>query len=189
LTNLFIIPCGNTYHEGKTAMSSSTLTAIVITILCFAVAIASLGLATVYIETDGLSVVSHGIHIVPQNEAAVIEKMELLAEENYRYWLNTPQTCVVKNTFFGTVITMKYTEPIGITWTEDLGIEGIPPTSIPVLVDRIIVVIPDNPNGDFRLIVYRPSPDPERYNQDRYILVMSREQANELLELIGKKAD
>ncbi|MCZ0861946.1 hypothetical protein [Methanocorpusculum vombati] len=168
-------------------MSRSTLTAIVITTLCFAIAIASLGLASLYIETDGLSIVSHGIHIVPQNEEDVIKKMEQLAEENYRYWLNTPRTGVVKNTFFGTVITMKYAEPIGITWTEDLGIEGIHPTSIPVLVDRIIAVIPDDPKGDFRLIVYRPSPDPERYNPDRYIFVMSCEQANELLNLIGKK--
>lgn len=63
-------------------MSRSTLTAIILTSLCFAIAIFSLSYACVLAEVDGLSVISHGMYIAPPNETALIEKMEQYAEED-----------------------------------------------------------------------------------------------------------
>ncbi|MDE2522900.1 MAG: hypothetical protein O0X93_07065 [Methanocorpusculum sp.] len=166
-------------------MLDKSMKIVILILIVVSVAFVSLWVASVYMDVDELSIVSHGIHVSPDNESALIEKMEQLAEESYRYWINTDRTGVNENKLFGTVITIKYREPIGITWIEDLGIAEISPRSIPVVVDKITAVIPDDPNGDFRLIVYRPSLDPERYNPDRYIFVISREQANELLKLAG----
>ena len=167
-------------------MSRSTLPAIILTVLCFAAALLGLSYACVFAEVDGLSVISHGIHILPENEAALIEKLEQIAEENYHYWMGTDQMGVIENKISGTVITMTYRQPINLTWTDNPGREGIPPRSIHAVVDTIIAVIPDDPKRDFRLIVHRPSPEPGQHNPDRYIFVMPHEMADELRELIGQ---
>ncbi|MDU9376985.1 hypothetical protein McpSp1_16290 [Methanocorpusculaceae archaeon Sp1] len=162
-------------------MSRSTVAMTVVTLICFSVAIIFLGLATLYTEPDGLSVVSHGLHILPENSAELKEKLEILAGENYQYWLATDYYDGVRGKLFGTVVTINYPTPIDITWTEytvDSDQENIP-----VTVNKIIAIIPDN-SDEYRLIVYRPAPETEHSNPSVYVFRMLPDQANELLKLI-----
>ncbi|MDV0443399.1 hypothetical protein [Methanorbis rubei] len=164
-------------------MSRSTVAMTVVTLICFSVAIIFLGLATLYAEPDGLSVVSHGLHILPENSAELKEKMEKLAGENYQYWLATDYYDDVRGKLFGTVVTINYPTPIDITWTEYQYTTDSDQETTPVTVNKIIAIIPDN-SDEYRLIVYRPSSETEHSNPSVYVFRMLPDQANELLELI-----
>ncbi len=126
MTTLFIISCGNTYHEGTTSMPRSTLTAIIVTILCFAAAIFGLSYACVFTELDGLSIISHGIHVISPNETALTEKMEQYAEENgFRNFVGSDGVNRADCKREGVVITMRYTAPVDLDrtgWIKNSGI-------------------------------------------------------------------
>ena len=93
-------------------MSRSTLTAIVVTMFCFAVAIFGLSYACVFTEVDGLSIISHGIYVISPNETALIEKMEQHAEEGgFRNFVGSDGVNIADCKREGVVITMRYTTP------------------------------------------------------------------------------
>ncbi len=129
-------------------------------------------------RTPGLLVVSHGEEIIPEKGTAVVAKMEQIAEENYRYSLGISSVNVVDCGKMGTVLTMRYDIPTQITWT-NIG---------NVTAEKIMITIPDNPDWKKRLsyfVVVYSEPISEEYNSDVYVLEMTIEQANELLELAG----
>jgi len=160
-------------------MSRSTLTLIIVTILCFAAAIFGLSYACVFTEVDGLSVISHGIYVIPKNETALIEKLEQYAEEDYRYFVACDGVNIADCKREGVVITMKYTTPQPLTWT-DIAVG----TQEQVFAERITVTIPDQPDSSreisYYVIVDKPGKQPGMIT-----LQMPRDQANELLELAG----
>lgn len=121
---------------------------IAITLVCFTVAIASLGLANMYTEVDGISIISHGMYIVPQNETALIEKMEQYAVEDYRYFVARDGTNVNRCKLEGTVITVRYDTPLSLTWMMRIDTMKFEEQ---VLIDTITVTLPDHPDSSKKL--------------------------------------
>ncbi|MDE2444065.1 MAG: hypothetical protein O0X49_06740 [Methanocorpusculum sp.] len=160
-------------------MSRSTLTAIVVTTFCFAVAIFGLSYGCVFTEVDGLSIISHGIHVIPPNETALIEKMEQYAEEDgFRNFVGSDGANVADCKREGVVITMRYTTPHLLNWTEQDG------SKIQIFAERITVTIPDQPDSGRKMSYYIIVDKPEK-RLGMVTLQMPREQANELLKLAG----
>ena len=161
-------------------MSHSTLPAIILTILCFAAALLGLSYACVFTEVNGLSVISHGIHILPENETALLEKLEQYAEEDgFRNFVGIGgRVNIVDCKREGVVITMRYTTPKPMNWTERDG------SKIPIFAERITATIPDQKDSGrnlaYYLIVDQPGKQPGMAT-----LTMPREQADELLKLAG----
>ena len=172
-------PAGIHTTEGESSMSRSTLPAIILTILCFAAALLGLSYACVFTEVNGLSVISHGIHVFPQNETALIEKLEQYAAEDYRYFVATDGVNIADCKREGVVLTMRYTTPQPLIWTDIAA-----GTRKQVFAERITVTIPDTPdNGrelSYYVIVDKPGEQPGMLT-----FQMPREQADELLKLAG----
>lgn len=163
-------------------MSRSTLTAIIITTLCFAAALFGLSYACVFTELDGLSVISHGMYVAPPNETALIEQLEQYTEEDgYRNFVGIGGVNVADCKREGVVITMRYTTPKQLNWTERDG------TIRPIFAERITVTIPDQPDSGRKLSYYIIVQTSEKRPDLQAYLQMPREQANKLRELIGKK--
>ena len=183
-------------------MSRTTLLPILFTVIGFGAALVFLGTAAAVIETDGLSVVSHGLHISPQYPAEVTEKIETIIEENYRHSpFQEPkhgESDVVSTRLFGTVITMQYAAPVNLTWSffqngeeytwtlvNTASAMAVPcPGGNRIAAERIDILIPDNVTPEimdvsyFALIHTTGRPEP-------YRIAVEREQVNELLALIG----
>lgn len=160
-------------------MSRSTLTAIIVTTLCFAAALFGLSYACVFTELDGLSVISHGMYVAPPNETALMEKMEQYAEEDgFRNFVGSDGVNIADCKREGVVITMRYTTPHLLIWTEQDG------SKIPVFAERITVTIPDQPDSGRKISSYIIVDKPEK-RLGMVTLQMPRKQANELLKLAG----
>lgn len=183
-------------------MPRTTLLPILCTVICFGAALVFLGTAAAVIETDGLSVVSHGLHIIPQHPAEVTEKMEEIMEENYRHSPfqepHRDEKDVFSTRLSGTVLTMQYAAPVNLTWSffqngeeyiwtlvNSASALAVPcPGGNWIAADRIDILIPDNAILEikdvsyFALIYATERPEP-------YRIAVGREQVNELLALIG----
>ncbi len=132
-----------------------------------------------FTEVDGLSVISHGIYVIPENETALMEKMEQYAEEDYRYFVACDGVNIADCKREGVVITMTYTTPQPLIWT-DIAVG----TQEQVFAERITVTIPDQPDSDRKISSYIIVDKPEK-RLGMVTLQMPREQANELLKLAG----
>ena len=132
-------------------------------------------------EPMGLSVISLGEEISVPNETTLIKKLEQFAEENYPNWVATLSIGYQEYRDRGTVITMKYQTPINLTWVWAIG--GISPDQISVhqiSVQKISAALSHDHQSlhDDWVIVYA-------VNGDRFPLEIPREQADELLNLLG----
>ena len=171
-------------------MSRNALIIIVILVLIgYGATILSTGLASPpvlkpevkYTEPMGLSVRSLGEEISVPNETALIEKLEQFAEEDpmcyVATWVNFQK---YRDT--GALITMKYQTPVNLTWVLDWNIEGMNTEIHHINVRQITAALSYDRESypDDWLIVYSDA-------DYQYPLEIPREQADELLELIGKK--
>jgi hypothetical protein len=108
-----------------------------------------------------------------------MEKMEQYAEENgFRNFVGSDGVNRADCKREGVVITMRYTAPHLLIWTEQDG------SKIPVFAERITVTIPDQPDSSRKISSYIIVDKPEK-RLGRVTFQMPREQANELLELAG----
>ena len=137
-------------------------------------------------RVPGLSIISHQNEIIPENGTLIVEKMELLAEENLQNRLATLDPGNIKDCKrYGTVALMQYTVPREFTLV-DRGWDV--PVSHTITVDKIIITIPDTterrfgpPNLEYRVLLYGSG------NPEITVLGLPADQANELRELIGLK--
>ena len=183
-------------------MSRTTLLPILFTVICFGAALVFLGSAAAFIETDGLSVVSHGLHIIPQHPAEVTERIEKIMEENYRFSpfqeSNQGERDVVTTRLSGTVITLQYAVPVNLTWSffqngeeyiwtlvNTASAMAVPcPGGNRIAVERIDILIPDNVTPEIKDVSYFALIHTTG-RQEPYRIAVEREQVNELLALIG----
>ncbi|MDE2518674.1 MAG: hypothetical protein O0X93_00965 [Methanocorpusculum sp.] len=116
-----------------------------------------------------------------QSETALIEKLEQFAEEDYQYFVATSVN-YQKYWDTGAVITMKYQTPMNLTWVLDWDIEGMNTEIHHINVKQITAALSHDRKAypDDWLLVYL---DSESHLQ--YPLEIPREQANELLDMIG----
>ncbi|MCZ0859693.1 hypothetical protein O0S10_00450 [Methanocorpusculum sp. MG] len=132
-----------------------------------------------YTEPMGLSIRSLGEEISVPNETALIEKLEQFAEEDYQYFVATSVN-YQKYWDTGAVITMKYQTPVNITWV--ITIEGLSPEIHHINVKQITAALSHDRESYSAnwLLVY-----PDQKTPFQYPLEIPREQANELLDMIG----
>ena len=128
-------------------------------------------------EPVGLSVVSLGEEISVPNETVLIKKLEQFAEEDPMCYVAT-WIGYQKYRDTGTVITMKYQTPVNITWV--ITIEGLAPETHHIPVRQITAALSHDRESysDDWLLVYSDT-------DYQYPLEIPREQADELLNLLG----
>ena len=129
-------------------------------------------------DKDGLSIVSHGNEIAVDNETAVIELIEQFVQENYDYWFAMGSIQVREAAQNGVAIQIHYNPARELI---------CPPAydrpNATVLIDRIYVTIPDQPDKKNKLYYYV---SPVRDGDLDHTILLPIETANELLKLIGE---
>ena len=129
-------------------------------------------------DKDGLSIVSHGNEITVDNETAVIELIEQFVQENYDYWFAMGSIQVREAAQNGVAIQIHYNPARELI---------CPPAydrpNATVLIDRIYVTIPDQPDKRNKLYYYV---SPVRDGDLDHTILLPIETANELLKLIGE---
>ena len=141
-------------------------------------------------DKDGLSIVSHGNHgneITVDNETAVIELIEQFVQENYDYWFAMGSIQVREAAQNGVAIQIHYNPARELI---------CPPAydrpNATVLIDRIYVTIPDQPDKKNKLYYYvSPVRDGDLdhtilLGDLDHTILLPIETANELLKLIGE---
>lgn len=156
--------------------------------ICLSVAVVFLGLASLVVETDGLSVVSHDLHVIPQNNAMVMEKLEKLAQDNYQHWIALDGVDYHRCKLFGTVITMRYETPKELTWVAEYSLDKddtLIQESKTVWAKQITVTIPDDPNSDLVDVSYYVLVYLDREATWPFVMSLSLDDVNDLLALLG----
>ncbi len=131
-------------------------------------------------DEDGLTVISYGVRVSPANTDALVEQLEMLAQEYYPWMLDlkiSPET-VNNCKRFGTVLTLRYST------TQDLTVMNahIPVRAIRVILpSELLCTVARYPNSDTIGSYILMSEDGVHFSKAMWL---SDERADKLLAMI-----